>query len=174
MVHKGKAIVFENIEDYHAKINDPNLNAHPTDVLVLKNVGPKGYPGMPEVGNMSVPKNLLDQGVEDMVRISDGRMSGTAYGTVFLHVSPESAAGGNLALVENGDEIEVNVPNRSLNLLVSDEVLAERRAKWQPEDLGYNRGYVEMYIRDVEESHLGADLKFLKGGSGSEVLRDSH
>ena len=174
MVHKGKAIVFENIEDYHAKINDPNLNAHPTDVLVLKNVGPKGYPGMPEVGNMSVPKNLLDQGVEDMVRISDGRMSGTAYGTVFLHVSPESAAGGNLALVENGDEIEVDVPNRSLNLLVSDEVLAERRAKWQPEDLGYDRGYVEMYIRDVEESHLGADLKFLKGGSGSEVLRDSH
>ena len=102
------------------------------------------------------------------------RMSGTAYGTVFLHVSPESAAGGNLALVENGDMIEVDVPNRSLNLIVSDEVLAERRKNWQPADLGYNRGYVEMYIREVEEAHLGGDLKFLKGNSGSEVTRDSH
>ena len=174
MVHKGKALVFENIEDYHARINDPNLEADPTDVLVLKNVGLKGYPGMPEVGNMAVPKKLLSQGVTDMVRISDGRMSGTAYGTVFLHVSPESAAGGNLALVENGDMIEVDVPNRSLNLIVSDEVLAERRKNWQPADLGYNRGYVEMYIREVEEAHLGGDLKFLKGNSGSEVTRDSH
>ncbi len=174
MVHKGKALVFANIEDYHARINDPNLEADPSDVLVLKNVGLKGYPGMPEVGNMAVPKKLLAQGVTDMVRISDGRMSGTAYGTVFLHVSPESAAGGNLALVENGDMIEVDVPNRSLNLMVSDEVLAERRKNWQPEDLGYNRGYVQMYIREVEEAHLGGDLKFLKGKSGSEVTRDSH
>ncbi len=174
MVHTGKALVFENIEDYHAKINDPSLEAEATDILVLKNVGPKGYPGMPEVGNMSVPKTLLEAGVTDMVRISDGRMSGTAFGTVFLHVSPESAAGGNLALVQNGDIIEVDVPNRSLNLKVSDEVLAERRKSWVPEDLGYDRGYVEMYIRDVEESHLGADLKFLKGKSGSEVTRDSH
>lgn len=174
MVHTGKALVFENIEDYHAKINDPNLEADSSDVLVLKNVGPKGYPGMPEVGNMSVPKTLLEAGVTDMVRISDGRMSGTAFGTVFLHVSPESAAGGNLALVQNGDIIEVDVPNRTLNLKVSDEVLAERRKSWVPEDLGYDRGYVEMYIRDVEESHLGADLKFLKGKSGSEVTRDSH
>ncbi len=174
MVHTGKALVFENIEDYHAKINDDNLEAEESDILVLKNVGPKGYPGMPEVGNMSVPKKLLEAGVTDMIRISDGRMSGTAFGTVFLHVSPESAAGGNLALVENGDIIEVDVPNRSLNLKVSDEVLAERRKSWVPEDLGYDRGYVEMYIRDVEESHLGADLKFLKGKSGSEVNRDSH
>ncbi len=174
MVHKGKALVFENIEDYHARINDPNLDADPTDVLVLKNVGLKGYPGMPEVGNMAVPKKLLAQGVTDMVRISDGRMSGTAYGTVFLHVSPESAAGGNLALVQNGDIIEVDVPNRSLNLLVSEEELAVRRKNWQPEDLGYNRGYVQMYIREVEEAHLGGDLKFLKGKSGSEVTRDSH
>ena len=174
MVHTGKALVFENIEDYHAKINDPTLEAEATDILVLKNVGPKGYPGMPEVGNMSVPKTLLEAGVTDMVRISDGRMSGTAFGTVFLHVSPESAAGGNLALVQNGDIIEVDVPNRSLHLKVSDEELAERRKNWQPEDLGYDRGYVEMYIRDVEESHLGADLKFLKGKSGSEVTRDSH
>ena len=174
MVHKGKALVFENIEDYHARINDPNLEADPSDVLVLKNVGLKGYPGMPEVGNMAVPKKLLSQGVTDMVRISDGRMSGTAYGTVFLHVSPESAAGGNLALVQNGDRIEVDVPNRSLNLMVSDEELAARRKNWQPADLGYNRGYVQMYIRDVEEAHLGGDLKFLKGNSGSEVTRDSH
>ena len=174
MVHKGKALVFENIEDYHARINDPNLEADPSDVLVLKNVGLKGYPGMPEVGNMAVPKKLLAEGVTDMVRISDGRMSGTAFGTVFLHVSPESAAGGNLALVQNGDMIEVDVPNRSLNLMVSDKELAKRRKKWQPEDLGYNRGYVQMYIRDVEEAHLGGDLKFLKGNSGSEVTRDSH
>jgi len=174
MVHKGKALVFENIEDYHARINDPNLDADPSDVLVLKNVGLKGYPGMPEVGNMAVPKKLLSQGVTDMVRISDGRMSGTAFGTVFLHVSPESAAGGNLALVQNGDMIEVDVPNRSLNLMVSDEELAKRRKDWQPEDLGYHRGYVQMYIRDVEEAHLGGDLKFLKGNSGSEVTRDSH
>ncbi len=174
MVHTGKALVFENIEDYHAKINDPDLVAEESDILVLKNVGPKGYPGMPEVGNMSVPKSLLEKGVTDMVRISDGRMSGTAYGTVFLHVSPESAAGGNLGLVQNGDIIEVDVPARSLNLMVSEEELARRRALWKPEDLGYNRGYVEMYIRDVDQSHLGADLYFLKGKSGSEVTRDSH
>jgi len=144
MVHTGKALVFENIEDYHAKINDPNLAAEATDILVLKNVGPKGYPGMPEVGNMSVPKTLLEAGVTDMVRISDGRMSGTAFGTVFLHVSPESAAGGNLALVENGDIIEVDVPNRSLNLKVSEDVLADRRKKWRPEDQDMLRCISEM------------------------------
>jgi dihydroxy-acid dehydratase len=174
MKHKGKALVFETIEDYHAKINDPDLEAAETDILVLKNVGLKGYPGMPEVGNMSIPKKLLKKGITDMVRISDGRMSGTAFGTVFLHVSPESASGGNLALVQNGDLIEVDVPNRSLNLLVADEELARRRAVWQPEDIGYDRGYVHMYIRDVEEAHLGGDLKFLRGNSGSEVTRDSH
>jgi len=174
MTHKGKAVVFEDIEDYHAKINDISLPVEEGDILVLKNVGPKGYPGMPEVGNMAVPKALLEKGVTDMIRISDGRMSGTAFGTVFLHVSPESASGGMLALVQSGDEIEVDVPNRKLNLLVSDEVLNQRRQTWNPPDLGYDRGYVGMYIRDVEESHLGADLKFLKGKSGSEVTRDSH
>ncbi|MEM6318390.1 MAG: IlvD/Edd family dehydratase [Bacteroidota bacterium] len=174
MVHTGKALVFENIEEYHEKINDPNLDASPSDVLVLKNVGLKGYPGMPEVGNMAIPKKLLDQGVTDMVRISDGRMSGTAFGTVFLHVSPESAAGGNLALVQNGDIIEVDVPNRSLNLKVSEAELAKRRAVWQAEDLGYDRGYVHLFIQEVEEAHLGGDLKFLRGKSGSEVTRDSH
>ncbi len=174
MKHRGKAVVFENIEEFHAKINDPELSADESDILVLKNVGLKGYPGMPEVGNMGIPKNLLDKGVTDMVRISDGRMSGTAYGTVFLHVSPESAEGGVFALVEKGDEIEVDVPNRKLNLLVSDEELEVRKNKWTPEDLGFNRGYVHMYIRDVEQAHLGGDLKFLRGKSSSEVTRDSH
>ncbi len=174
MVHKGKAVVFEDIEDYKAKIDDPALEVDETCVLVLKNVGPKGYPGMPEVGNMAMPKKLLEKGVTDMVRISDGRMSGTAFGTVFLHVSPEAAAGGTLALVQNGDMIEVDVPNRKLNLLVSDAELAERKKKWNAPDLGYNRGYVKMYIDHVEQSHLGVDLDFLKGKSGKEVKRDSH
>ena len=174
MVHTGRAVVFEDIEDYHAKINDTSLDVQEGDILVLKNVGPKGYPGMPEVGNMAVPKALLEKGVSDMIRISDGRMSGTAFGTVFLHVSPESASGGNLALVQDGDKIEVNVPDRQLNLLVSPEELEKRRSVWTAPKLGYERGYVGMYIRDVEESHLGADLRFLRGKSGSEVLRDSH
>ena len=174
MVHTGRAVVFEDIEDYHAKINDTSLDVQEGDILVLKNVGPKGYPGMPEVGNMAVPKALLEKGVSDMIRISDGRMSGTAFGTVFLHVSPESASGGNLALVQDGDKIEVNVPDRQLNLLVSPEELEKRRSGWTAPKLGYERGYVGMYIRDVEESHLGADLRFLRGKSGSEVLRDSH
>ena len=123
---------------------------------------------------MAVPKALLEKGVTDMVRISDGRMSGTAFGTVFLHVSPESASGGTLALVQDGDEIEVDVPARKLNLLVDQDELECRRESWSPPELGYDRGYVGMYIRDVEESHLGADLRFLRGKSGSEVLRDSH
>lgn len=174
MQHTGKAVVFEDIEDYHARINDDALEVDESCVLVLKNVGPKGYPGMPEVGNMGVPPKLLRAGVKDMVRISDGRMSGTAFGTVFLHVSPESAVGGNLAFVENGDLIEVDVPNRKLNLLVSDEVLAERRQGWAAPDLGYDRGYVHLYIQTVEQSDQGADLTFLKGKSGSKVTRDSH
>ena len=174
MVHTGKAVVFENIEAYNARINDPDLPVDATSILVLKNVGPKGYPGMPEVGNMGLPPKLLKEGITDMVRISDGRMSGTAYGTVFLHVSPESAAGGDFALIEEGDSIQVDVPNRKLELLVGEQELAKRRANWQPEDLGQNRGYVKMYIDHVEQSHLGADLDFLRGKSGSEVTRDSH
>jgi len=172
--HKGKAVVFETIEDYKARIDDPNLDVDETSVLVLKNVGPKGYPGMPEVGNMGLPKKLLDKGVKDMVRISDGRMSGTAFGTVFLHVSPETAAGGNLALIENGDEIEVDVMNRKLHLAVSDGVLAERRKNWKPIDLGYDRGYVNMYINHVNQADQGADLDFLVGKSDSKVKRESH
>ncbi len=174
LVHKGKAVVFETIEDYHARIDDPNLEIDETSIMVLKNVGPKGYPGMPEVGNMALPKKLIEKGVTDLVRISDGRMSGTAFGTVFLHVSPESAIGGNLALVENGDLIEVDVPNKSLNLAVSDEELEKRKANWKPLDLGYDRGYAKLYIETVNQAHLGADCNFLVGKSGSEVKRESH
>ena len=172
--HSGKAVVFETIEDYHARIDDPDLDIDETCVMVLKNVGPKGYPGMPEVGNMALPKKLLEKGISDMVRISDARMSGTAFGTVFLHASPESAIGGNLGLVENGDIIEVDVYRRYIHLHVSDETLAERRKRWQPIDLGYNRGYVKMYINSVTQASDGADFDFLKGGSGSEVNRESH
>lgn len=174
MVHKGPAVVFEDIEDYHARIDDPDLTVTPESILVLKNVGPKGYPGMPEVGNMGLPKKILNMGISDMVRISDGRMSGTAFGTVFLHSAPEAADGGNLALVQDGDLIEVNVPERSLELLVPAEELERRRAQWSPPDLGYDRGYAKMYIDHVQQAHLGADLDFLIGGSGSEVTRDSH
>ena len=172
--HSGKAVVFENIEDYHARIDDPALEIDATCIMVLKNVGPKGYPGMAEVGNMGIPKKLLEKGVHDLVRISDGRMSGTGFGTVVLHVSPEAADGGNLALVHNGDYISLDVPNRTLNLEVSDEELTERRKNWQPIDLNITRGYVSMYIKHVEQAHLGADMDFLKGKSGSIVTRDSH
>jgi L-arabonate dehydrase len=174
MKHRGRAVVFETIEDYHTRIEDPNLEIDETSVMVLKNVGPKGYPGMAEVGNMGIPKKLLEKGVHDMVRISDGRMSGTGFGTVVLHVSPEAADGGNIALVQNGDYISLDVENRTLNLEVSDNELLERRQNWKPYDLKYNRGYVNLYIKHVEQAHLGADMDFLKGGSGSIVTRDSH
>jgi dihydroxy-acid dehydratase len=172
--HRGSAVVFESIEDYKARIDDPALEVDENSVLVLKYVGPRGYPGMPEVGNMGLPKKLLEKGVRDMVRISDGRMSGTAYGTVFLHVSPESYIGGNLALVQNGDFIEVDVPNRKLHLDVSPEELAKRRQQWQPPPHDFQRGYVGLYIDRVEQAHLGADLDFLVGKSGSVVKRESH
>lgn len=174
MQHTGKAVVFENIEDYKARIDSPDLDVDENSILVLKNVGPKGYPGMPEVGNMGMPGKLLAKGVTDMVRISDGRMSGTAFGTVFLHVSPEAATGSTFALVQEGDEIEVNVPERKITLHVSDEELAKRRALWKPLALGYDRGYVQMYIEHVEQAHQGVDFDFLKGKSGSEVKRESH
>ncbi len=174
MKHSGKAVVFETIEDYHARIDDPELEIDENSVMVLKNVGPKGYPGMPEVGNMALPKKLLEKGITDLVRISDARMSGTAFGTVFLHVSPESAIGGNLALVQNGDVIETDVLNKSINLLVSDEELEKRRENWQATNLGYNRGYTKLYIDTVNQSHLGADLDFLVGKSGHKVSRESH
>jgi dihydroxy-acid dehydratase len=168
-------VVFSDIEDYHRRIDDPELQIDATSVMVLQNVGPVGYPGMPEVGNMALPKKLLQQGVTDMVRISDGRMSGTAYGTVVLHVSPESAIGGALALVRNGDWIELDVEGRRLHLDVSEDELERRRSVWTPPEVpGTSRGYVQLYRDHVLQAHEGADLDFLRGGSGSEVGRDSH
>ncbi len=175
MKHRGRAVVFEDIEDYHKRIDDPVLDIDASCVMVLKQVGPVGYPGMPEVGNMTLPRKLLAEGVTDMVRISDGRMSGTAYGTVILHVSPESAIGGVLALVKDGDWIELDVEARRLHLDVAPEELERRKAGWsRPALAGVDRGYVHLYREHVQQAHLGADLDFLRGGSGQEVSRDSH
>jgi len=172
--HRGKAVVFENIEDYHARIDSPELDIDETSVMVLKNVGPKGYPGMAEVGNMGIPKKLLEKGVKDMVRISDGRMSGTGFGTVILHISPESAAGGPLNWVQNGDYIALDVENRSINWEVSDAELAARKLAHPFVPPSMPRGYVGLFIDHVEQADQGADFDFLKGGSGSVVTRDSH
>ena len=174
MKHRGRAVVFESMEDYHERIDDPDLDIDESSVIVLKGVGPKGYPGMPEVGNVDLPEKLLLKGVKDMVRISDGRMSGTAYGTVVLHVSPETAVGGTLALVQNGDMIELDVENRRLHLAVTDEELAQRRARWKAPSNEYERGYVRLYIEHVEQAEKGADLDILVGKSGSKVARDLH
>ncbi len=174
MKHRGRAVVFETIEDYHARIDDPALDIDESCVMVLKNVGPVGYPGMPEVGNMGLPKKLLDIGITDMVRISDGRMSGTAYGTVILHVSPESAIGGNLALVHEGDFIELDVENRSIHLDVPEEIMDQRRKAYTVVEPLTGRGYTSLYIRHVQQADKGADFDFLRGNSGAEVLRDSH
>ncbi|WP_026956366.1 IlvD/Edd family dehydratase [Algoriphagus vanfongensis] len=174
LTHTGKAIVFETIDDYKARVDDPDLDVDENSVLVLKNVGPKGYPGMPEVGNMTLPRKILEKGIKDMVRISDGRMSGTGFGTVVLHVSPESAIGGPLALVQEGDLIELNVPERKLNLLLSDEEMEQRKAAFRPLELPYERGYVNLFLDKVNQAHEGVDFDFLKGSSGSEVKRDSH
>lgn len=172
--HKGQAVVFENIEDYKARINDPDLAVTKDSVLVLKNVGPIGYPGMPEVGNMGLPEKMLKSGVTDMVRISDGRMSGTAFGTVVLHISPEAAAGGTLALVQNGDWIELDIAKRSLALLVSNGELEKRKKKWKPLPLHLDRGYWYLYQTHVQQAHLGVDLDFLRGKSGNIITRESH
>jgi dihydroxy-acid dehydratase len=175
MQHTGRAVVFETIEDYKERIDDPSLDVDETCILVLKNVGPVGYPGMAEVGNMGIPKKLLEKGVTDMVRISDGRMSGTGFGTVVLHVSPEAAVGGNLALVQNGDLIALNVAERTLRLLITEDEMLVRRKKriaTIPED--EKRGYVYLFRNHVEQAHLGADFDFLKGASGSKVKRESH
>lgn len=174
MQHKGRAVVFSDIEDYKRRINDPMLEVDATSVLVLKNAGPKGYPGMPEVGNLGLPAKLLQQGVTDMVRISDGRMSGTGFGTVVLHVSPEAAENGTFSLIETGDMIELDVDNRLLNLHVSEAELAERRKRQTPFRSPYTRGYTRLFVEHVEQACQGADFDFLKGGSGSEVTRDSH
>ena len=174
MQHRGRAVVFENIEDYNERIDSPDLDVDESCILVLKRVGPKGYPGMAEVGNMGLPKKLLEKGVRDIVRISDGRMSGTAYGTVVLHISPEAAVGGTLALVENGDYIELDVSGRRLHLELPDDELARRRAAWTPEPAVEKRGYVSLYVKHVQQAHLGADFDFLVGKSGTEVTREAH
>ncbi len=174
MKHRGPAVVFSSMDDYHERIDDPDLDIDENSVIVLQGVGPIGYPGMPEVGNVDLPEKLILKGVKDMVRISDGRMSGTAYGTVVLHVSPESAVGGTLALVENGDIIELDVDARRLHLDVSDEILTERRAKWKAPAPHTDRGYVRIYLDHVEQADQGADLDVLKGGSGSVVKGDLH
>jgi dihydroxy-acid dehydratase len=174
MQHRGRAVVFESIEDFHGRIDDPGLDIDESCVMVLKNCGPKGYPGMAEVGNMPLPPQLLRKGVTDIVRISDARMSGTAYGTVVLHISPEAAAGGALALVQNGDSIELDVAKRKLELLVSDEILAQRKKQWVQPQAPLERGYWKLYFDHVLQAHQGADLDFLVGKSGAFVPRDNH
>jgi len=174
MQHKGRAVVFEDIDDLHARIDDPALDVDPSCVMVLKNCGPKGYPGFPEVGNFALPAKILKQGVNDMVRISDARMSGTAYGTVILHTAPEAAAGGPLALVKNGDMIEIDVVNRRIHMNVSDEELAKRKAAWKPLPPHSDRGWVKLYCDTVLQADRGVDLDFLVGKSGAPVGKESH
>jgi dihydroxy-acid dehydratase len=174
--HKGKALVFDSIEDFHARIDDPNLDVDKDSVLVLRGCGPKGYPGMPEVANMPMPQKLLSQGVRDMVRICDGRMSGTAYGTVILHVAPEAAAFGPLSLIQTGDVISLDVEKRTLNVELTDEELKSRKPSQKMIDAlaKPDRGWQKMYVDHVNQADTGADLDFLVGSSGSQVLRESH
>ncbi|PTS89813.1 dihydroxy-acid dehydratase, partial [Caulobacter sp. HMWF009] len=174
--HTGKAVVFETIEDFRARIDDPALDVDETSILVLKGCGPKGYPGMPEVGNMPLPRKILEKGVKDMVRISDARMSGTAFGTVILHVSPESDAGGPLAIVRNGDLITLDGPTRALSIAISDAEMEARLAAWRadPPPPKATRGYAKLYVDHVLGADRGADLDFLVGSSGSVVTRESH
>jgi dihydroxy-acid dehydratase len=174
MMHRGRAVVFEDIEDYKARVDDPSLEVDERSVLVLKNCGPKGYPGFAEVGNMALPQKLLKKGVTDMVRVSDARMSGTAYGTVVLHVSPEAAVGGPLALVCDGDLIELDVERRRLHLDVSDAELARRREGWRLPPPHDTRGYLKLYLEHVMQADRGVDMDFLIGKSGAAVPRESH
>jgi L-arabonate dehydrase len=172
--HRGCAVVFENIEHYRERVDDPELDVDENCILVLKNCGPKGYPGMAEVGNMSLPSKILKRGITDMVRISDARMSGTAYGTVVLHVCPEAAIGGCLALVRDGDFIELDVEARRLHLDVSEEELERRRMQWRPEENPMKGGYQQLYREHVLQANTGADFDFLTGCRGHEVPRESH
>jgi len=174
MQHTGRAVVFEDIEDFHTRIDDESLDVDETCILVLKNCGPKGYPGMAEVGNMPLPPKVLKKGITDMVRISDARMSGTAYGTVVLHTAPEAAAGGPLALVNNGDQITLDVAARKLHLHVSDEELERRRGAWKPPQPKLDSGYWKLYTDHVLQADEGADLDFLRGKRGAFVPRDNH
>ncbi len=172
--HTGRAIVFDTIEEFQSRIDDPDLDIDESCVMVLRNCGPKGYPGMAEVGNMALPKKLLKKGIRDMLRISDARMSGTAYGTVVLHIAPEAAAGGPLALVEEGDFITLDTAGRILSLLVDDAILAQRAARWRPATAAPLRGYAKLYHDTVMQADTGADLTFLTGFSGSGVPRHGH
>jgi dihydroxy-acid dehydratase len=174
MKHRGRAVVFEDIDDYKAKINDEALDIDESCIMVLKNCGPKGYPGMAEVGNMGLPPKVLKKGITDMIRLSDARMSGTAYGTVILHTSPEAAAGGPLAVVRDGDWIELDVEARKLHLDIPAEELAERMAAWKPSGEQTDSGYAWLHSQHVEGADTGADLDFLKGCRGAAVARDSH
>jgi L-arabonate dehydrase len=174
MVHTGRAVVFETIEDFHTRIDNEDLDIDENCIMVLKNCGPKGYPGMAEVGNMPLPPKVLRKGITDMVRISDARMSGTAYGTVVLHTAPEAAAGGPLAVVQNGDLIELNVPERKLHLHISDEEMARRLSQWAAPAPPMTSGYWKLYIDHVLQADEGADLDFLVGQRGSAVPRDNH
>jgi dihydroxy-acid dehydratase len=174
MQHRGRAVVFENIEHYKERIDHPDLDVDENCILVLKNCGPKGYPGMAEVGNMSLPAKLIKRGITDMVRISDARMSGTAYGTVVLHVCPEAAVGGNLAVVHNGDVIALDVEARTLHLEVSQAGLDQRLKSWQPPTLTMKGGYQQLYVERVMQANTGADLDFLVGCRGDEIPRESH
>ena len=171
MKHRGRAIVFENTDIMRQQVNDESFDVNADDILVLQNSGPCGYPGMPEVGNLPIPKKLLKQGIRDMVRISDARMSGTAFGTVVLHAAPESAVGGPLGLVQTGDMIELDVEGRRLHLDVSDEELERRRSEWTPTTPRYDRGYARLYLEHVNQADCGADFDFLEGNSGSAVPR---
>ncbi|MFT3727926.1 MAG: IlvD/Edd family dehydratase [Terricaulis sp.] len=174
MQHEGRAVVFENIEHYKSCVDDPDLDVDQNCVLVLKNCGPKGYPGMPEVGNMALPKKVLARGVRDMVRISDARMSGTAFGTAVLHAAPEAAIGGPLAFIQDGDIIHLDVQNRTLSHNVNDAELARRRAHWSPPEHTMQGGYQSLYRERVLQADQGADFDFLVGCRGADVPRESH
>jgi dihydroxy-acid dehydratase len=174
MHHRGRAVVFASIEEMHSRIDNPDLDVDESCMLVLQNCGPRGYPGMPEVGNMPLPSKLLKKGITDMVRISDARMSGTAYGTVVLHVAPEAAAGGLLALVQDGDMIELDVESRRLHLDVPASEIERRRAAWKAPAPSSERGYYRLYHDHVMQADRGADFDFLVGASGAVVDRESH
>ncbi len=174
LTHRGRAVVFDSPEDYHAVCDEPDLDVTADDVLVIRGAGPRGYPGMPEVSNVPLPARLLTRGVTDMVRICDGRMSGTGFGTVVLHVSPEAAVGGPLALVRTGDYITLDVPGRALTLQVSEAELETRRAQWRPPAAAPHSGYAWLYDQHVMQAEYGADLDFLRGGRGHQIPRDSH
>jgi dihydroxyacid dehydratase/phosphogluconate dehydratase len=161
--HTGRAIVFDSFDEMNARMDDPGLDVTPDSVLVLRNAGPKGAPGMPEWGNLPIPQKILKTGVRDMVRISDARMSGTSYGACVLHVSPESFVGGPLALLNEGDLVELDVASRKLNMLVSDDELARRRAAWRPKESIYPRGYGKLFMQHIKQAHEGCDFDFLEG-----------